>query len=180
MSRRRPRPTVKEDVTCNLIPMVDIMFLLLLFFILGADMSQREQADVIIPEADMVQEEKEKDTSEPTTTVNIQHRQESANFGCPLYKQGQVCRDGEHWLIVIRGREYTWETVGEQLLAEATAPGSMEEEKDPEANEFLSKRKVIIRADRTASYGDVQRLIQMCSTAKIYKIEVAAAKPPAT
>ena len=178
MSRRRSKPTVKEDVTCNLIPMVDIMFLLLLFFILGADMSQREQADVILPQADMIQEDKETDSAEPTTTVNIQHRQESASFSCPLNKQGQVCREADHWLLVIRGREYNWDTVGEQLKAEAAE--SMEEEKDPEANEFLSKRKVIIRADRTASYGDVQRLIQMCSTAKIYKIEVAAAKPPAT
>ena len=50
MSRKRSKPSVKEDVTCNLIPMVDIMFLLLLFFILGADMSQREQADLILPE----------------------------------------------------------------------------------------------------------------------------------
>ena len=30
---RRKAPSVKEDVTCNLIPMVDIMFLLLLFFL---------------------------------------------------------------------------------------------------------------------------------------------------
>ena len=174
---KRKAPTVKEDVQCNLIPMVDIMFLLLLFFILGADMSQREQADVILPQADMIQENKETSTEERTTTVNIQHRQESANFSCPLNKQGQVCREADHWLIVIRGREYAWENVEEQLKLEAQE--NMDSEKDPEANEFLSKLKVTIRADRTASYGDVQRLIQMCSAAKIFKIEVAAAKPPA-
>ena len=33
---------VEESVGCNLIPMIDIMFLLLLFFMLGADMSQRD------------------------------------------------------------------------------------------------------------------------------------------
>jgi biopolymer transport protein ExbD len=174
--RRRAKPTVKEDVTCNLIPMVDIMFLLLLFFILGADMSQREQADVVLPQADMVQEDKEKDTSEPTTTVNIQHRQESASFNCPLNKMGQVCRDGEHWQIVIRGKEYTWESAEQQLKEEA----DLDREYDEEAKADLSNRKVIIRADRTASYGDVQRLIQLCSAAKIFKIEVAAAKPPAS
>ncbi len=175
--RKRPKPTVKEDVTCNLIPMVDIMFLLLLFFILGADMSQREQADVVLPQADMVQEEPEKDTTEATTTINIQHRQDSATFSCPLNKQGLVCRDAEHWLIVIRGKEYTWDTVAEQIKIEADA--SLMDAPDPEAGVILSTRKVIIRADRTASYGDVQRLILMCSQSRIYKIEVAAAKPPA-
>jgi biopolymer transport protein ExbD len=105
MSRRRSKPAIKEDVTANLIPMVDIMFLLLLFFILGADMSQREQADLVLPPADMVKEEKEKDTSEETTTINIQHRQESAGFQCPINKRGQVCRDKDHWQVVIRGKE---------------------------------------------------------------------------
>ena len=55
--RKRAKPTVKEDVTCNLIPMVDIMFLLLLFFILGADMTQREQADLVLPTASEIKED---------------------------------------------------------------------------------------------------------------------------
>ena len=32
---------VEEQVACNLIPMIDIMFLLLLFFMLSAEMTQR-------------------------------------------------------------------------------------------------------------------------------------------
>ena len=51
---RKHGPSVKEDVTANLIPMIDIMFLLLLFFMLGADMSQRELAELVLPLADTV------------------------------------------------------------------------------------------------------------------------------
>lgn len=175
MRRRKKPPALKDDVAPNLIPMVDIMFLLLLFFILGADMSQREQADVILPSADQVKEEHEKDLSESTTTVNLQHRQDSGGFQCPINKRGQVCRDKDHWEVVIRGRDYAWETIEAQIKAEADE--SMSAEPDPVAGVRLSERKIIIRADRTAPYGDVQRIIQFCSAAKIYKIEVAAAKP---
>ena len=51
-------PEVQEEIPCNLIPMIDIMFLLLLFFMLGADMGQRELEDVILPKALNVKEEK--------------------------------------------------------------------------------------------------------------------------
>jgi biopolymer transport protein ExbD len=178
---KRAKLTVKEDVTCNLIPMVDIMFLLLLFFILGADMSQREQADVILPEADQVKEDPNRgnqdEAKDKETTINIQHSQDGAARGCAVNSRGDVCRDDSHWVILIRGREYTWATLDDQIEAEAAE--SMESEPDPVAGVVLSGRKITIRADRTAKYGDVQQVIQVCSKYKIYKIEVAAAKPPA-
>jgi biopolymer transport protein ExbD len=170
------KPTVKEDVSCNLIPMVDIMFLLLLFFILGADMSQRESEDLVLPKADRIKEyPKEKDPT-PTTTVNIHHRSETNAFSCAMHSAGRVCRDDSHWLLTIRSQDYTWETIAAQLKAEAEE--SLEPDVDPEAGVQLSKRKVIIRSDESAPYGYVRRLIELCGTLKIYKIEVGAAKPP--
>ena len=174
---RKKAPQVKEDVTCNLIPMVDIMFLLLLFFILGADMSQREQADLILPTASEIKEADKVKSEEPTTTVNVQHRPEGVGFTCPIYTHGGQCRDMEHWMLVIRGRDYTLDMLKPQLEIEANA--SMQTVMDPEAGTFLSDRKVIIRADKAAPYGHVQRIIEACSQVKIYKIEVGAALPPA-
>ena len=43
----------EEQVACNLIPMIDIMFLLLLFFMLSADMTQRDTEDLTLPVANM-------------------------------------------------------------------------------------------------------------------------------
>ena len=175
MSRRKP-PGVKEDVTCNLIPMIDIMFLLLLFFMLSADMTQREFEDVVLPSADQVEEAvKEKETGEETTTVNIFHRPDSATFTCPLYSHGSLCRDQEHWIIGVRSQEFTRDTIRAQLQIEAEA--SLEPEPDPETNKRMSARKVIIRADHMAPYGDIQRVMQYCGEFGIYKIEVAAAAP---
>src|SRR4030095_13083577 len=98
---RRKGMQVKEDVTCNLIPMVDIMFLLLLFFILGADMSQREQAELVLPTASEIKAAATLKGEDVTRTVNIQHRPESQNFSCPINKGGGVCRDNTHWLFLI-------------------------------------------------------------------------------
>ena len=42
-------PQPEENVSCNLIPMIDIMFLLLLFFMLGADMTVHSIPLVINP-----------------------------------------------------------------------------------------------------------------------------------
>ncbi len=176
MARKKPIQ-VKEDVTCNLIPMVDIMFLLLLFFILGADMSQRETEDLVLPKADKVKDyPKEKDAT-PTTTVNIHHRQEGRSFSCALFAAGRVCRDDSHWVLTIRSQDYPWESIEAQLKAEADE--SLEPEIDPDAQVQLSARKVIIRADQFAPYGYVQRLVEMCGRIRIYRIEVGAAKPPA-
>ncbi len=52
------RPTPKPSVSPNLVPMIDIMFLLLLFFMLGADMGHRELEDVALPKAKSVEPDK--------------------------------------------------------------------------------------------------------------------------
>ena len=48
----------------------------------------------------------------------------------------------------------------------------------PQAGVRLSARKLIIRADKSAPYGHVNKIIEYAGTAGIYKIEVGAAVPP--
>jgi biopolymer transport protein ExbD len=169
-------PVVKEDVTANLIPMIDIMFLLLLFFMLSADMSQRELEELVLPKADMVQEEsKDKAVEEVRTTINVHHRPDSASFSCAVNKNGGICREPDHWLIAIRSKDYTLDTLKAQL--QNISESALEPEIDPEAKKQLSRMTVIIRADKAAPYGDVQKVIELSGQAGIYKIQVGAAKP---
>jgi biopolymer transport protein ExbD len=176
MSSRFKGPDVEENVACNLIPMIDIMFLLLLFFMLGADMSARELEEVVLPIADQAREEsKIKAANEGgRTTVNVFHRHTTSTFSCPTYSGKQVCRELDHWQIAIRSNYYTLETISEALKVE----GMLELEDTPQKNgEFLSKRHVMIRADENSPYGFIQKVIEACAAAKIYMIEVAAAQP---
>jgi biopolymer transport protein ExbD len=172
-------PPSEESVACNLIPMIDIMFLLLLFFMLGADMTQHELADVVLPKADKCKED-ERDAAKGgghRSTVNIYHRRPSAAFTCAAFEAHQVCRDMSHWLIDIRGKEYDRESLKIQLKTEASL--EMEPPAEPGAPP-LSGRRIMIRADHLAPFGFIQRVIETCAAAGIYKIEVGAARPAPT
>jgi biopolymer transport protein ExbD len=168
---------VQEDVVCNLIPMVDIMFLLLLFFMLSADMSQRELEDLVLPQGDQVKEQpKDKPTNEKSTTINIFHRPDKGSFSCAVNKRNGICRDNEHWLIAIRSEEFTLDTIKAKL--QELADDAREPDVDPEAKVRLSALVVSIRSDKAAPFGTVNKLIEMCSGVGIYKIEIGAAQPP--
>ena len=151
---------VEENVGCNLIPMIDIMFLLLLFFMLSADMTQRVAEDMKLPEADQVKEDPKKKEGYETTTVNL---------------VGEL----ENWHVVIAGHHYPdWENLKTALHDLAHQPGEDEPGNPP--GTYFSTRAIMLRADWLAPYKHVQRLIQMCSKAGFYKIEVVAVKPTPT
>src|SRR5262249_32354000 len=108
-------PPIEESVTPNLIPMIDIMFLLLLFFMLGADISQRELTEVILPQADQVQETSNvAETGAQYLTVNIHPKNDAA-----ADSTGPEGRDEANWLFAIRGQEFTAATLPDQLELEA-------------------------------------------------------------
>jgi len=173
VSGRFKGPEAEESISCNLIPMIDIMFLLLLFFMLGADMTQRERADLVLPKADQAREDEEfKEKGETRTVVNVQHA--NGGVGCATYEARGICRLPDHWVYTIRSGDYSMKALEPQLLAEART--DLEPE-TPGAGVRLSARHVLIRADQLAPYGDIQRLMELCAKVGLYKIEVAAARP---
>src|SRR6185295_1646318 len=68
MSKRSP-PAVEESVAVNVVPLVDIMFLLLLFLMIGGDMSHRESTELMLPQADRAQEA-DRAVKDPTSDVD--------------------------------------------------------------------------------------------------------------
>src|SRR5215510_11692664 len=143
--------------------MIDIMFLLLM---LGADMGAREFEEVALPEAKGVKEDKEKDKI-GTTTVNVYHK-DSREVECKAFREGGICIERSHWLIGVRGVDYTPTSIGTLIKQEADLA------RDPKTN--LSERKVMIRADRSALYEYVQKVIDACAHAGLYKVEIGAAE----
>jgi len=158
---------LQEDISPNLIPMIDIMFLLLLFLMLGADMGQREFEDVILPVVDSttVQEKPDRDPA-GMTIINVYHR----DTPCTFHKEGGICSDETHWSIGVRGNDYTPTSIGALIKSEADLGRA-----DPKKPEGLSERTVMIRADQSALYKYVQKVIEACAYAGLYKIEIGAA-----
>ena len=153
-----------EHVNPNLIPMIDIMFLLLLFFMLGADMGHRELEDVRLPKASKATEENPHN-GDHRLTINAHHRND---LRCSTYENQRICRIDNHWKIAFRGKDCT------EPAALALA---LDKSSSPEEG-LLSERRVMIRADAGAPFGLAQRAMNVCATKGIYKIEVGAAVPP--
>jgi len=169
---RRERAKVEESLSPNLIPMIDIMFLLLLFFMLSADMTQRRTEEVALPRASQARPQDPQAGADEI--VNVHHRTVPGT-SCAVHENGGVCRDEDHWGWAVLGREYTPDALGEELgdLAQNHAGRDV----DPVAQKRLSTAKVLVRADSSAPYGDVQKVIEACGRASIHEVEVAAAMP---
>jgi biopolymer transport protein ExbD len=168
----KPKNSIIEDVAPNLIPMVDIMFLLLLFFMLGADMGHRELEEVILPKADAATKDPpEKTQDEGRLTINVYHRYANEVL-CDAYARRTVCREPGHWRIGIRGNDYAdFARLGERLKQEAA------KFPDPEIK-GASNRRVMIRADASAPFSLVQGTLNASAFAGIRRIECGAATPP--
>jgi biopolymer transport protein ExbD len=167
MSTSKPQAT--EHVNPNLIPMIDIMFLLLLFFMLGADMGQRELEPVQLPKAD----EAMKDVQmKDRLTINAHHRNEVT---CADYGRQKVCRDESHWKLGVKGKDCT----DPKVLAAVIEKDSASFRHVDAEGRTLSERRVMIRADGAAPFALAQRAMNVCAGQGIYKVEVGAAKAQA-
>ena len=159
-----------SEVAPNLIPMVDIMFLLLLFFMLGADMGHRELEKVSLPLAKAIKEDKEVPGQKiDRLTINVYHRYES-EIHCEAFSKQEVCRNDAHWRIGVKGHDYAdQEKLIKVLNDEADAKRG--------ASSPLSELNVMVRADASSPYGYVQDVMHACAAAGIYRIECGAARP---
>ncbi len=167
---------IQEDITPNLIPMIDIMFLLLLFLMIASDMGQRELELVRLPVADVVKEDKpETETKDAPErlTINIYHVL-PPQVDCKVYEDNGICREERHWRMGIKGTDYTDMDKLLAVLDREAAPGR--KGTDPKAPK-VSERKVMIRADGAAPYGLPQKAMNVCAKAGMYKIDVGAAQP---
>jgi biopolymer transport protein ExbD len=159
-------PTIQETLTPNLIPMIDIMFLLLLFFMLGADMGHRELEDVQLPHSDQaVKDERPEDR----LTINAHHRMDAP---CTALARRQTCRDNTHWKLAIKAKDVTEPgALASELQTETATSRHVDA-----SGRSISDRRVMIRVDAAAPYGLAQRAMNVCAEQGIYRIEVGAEK----
>ncbi|HZU96636.1 MAG TPA: biopolymer transporter ExbD [Planctomycetota bacterium] len=171
----------ESAVAPNLVPMVDIMFLLLLFLMVGADMQQREREEVRLPIATSAKEENPNtDDTEASRQLclNVYHTAEN----CSAYETAGLCTDKGHWCIGIKGIDYGEDKAAElkaYLEGEVLTDRQRRGLPDPEPGKPkpISELRVMIRADKAALYQFVQRAMNSCADAGIYRIELGAALP---
>ena len=186
--KRNKNVSTDQQVSPNLVPMVDIIFLMLLFLMVGADMGQRELEEVRLPIAASVKPEKPDDDTDTVgskrLTLNVYHDIPGAGAGvqCKEYEVAGLCANPDHWAIGIRGTDYRDRPEDEEALkARLQSEVQVDREKrglpPPEPGKPIppSELRVMIRADQAALYKFVQRAMNKCGDVGIYKIEIGAA-----
>lgn len=190
--RKRQEIKLKEDVTANVIPMVDIMFLLVLFFMLAADMTQKDLEIVELPYAETSINEKDKEAGESKLdlkrpTINVVHMLMGT---CAAYSRRDICRDESHWAYKLKGTTFNYnldnadpvpkpgEKKMEDLLRSIRVEWDNEAGRasDPASSAKPSEMPMMIRADRAAPFGYLQRVMGLAGKLFIYKVVVGASK----
>ena len=141
-----------EAIKMDMTPMIDVVFQLIIFFMLVTDMSQQDLAELKLPYAETSQKD---EMMKGRLTFNI-------------------LKDGE--IEIKRDRKGSMDTADTQnwvrgFLAREVAKGTPE----PDGT---SDRAILIRADKESEFKHVQKILRVCGEdgIRIYKIHLAAAQ----
>ena len=166
MAKKRMNKAVVlgDESKLDMTPMIDMTFLLVVFFMLSIDLTTKEFIPVDLPFAykDIEDTPENQDDKTPRFIINLQS-------------------NGE---VVFKGQSYTLSS--EDKHAQETTLRRMREElvaltRDPKYREDdgASMIPVMIHGDRMAKWKYVQWIMQVCAhpSIKIYRLQFAVRKP---
>ena len=145
----------QEELDLNLTPMIDVVFNLLVFFMIVIDMTQKDLEELALPTALCSVE----DRGAERVTVNVLKAEDHATTGAVS--------------IRVRGRDLDLEGLADLLFA--MAERHREEATGPNPPSDIP---VLVRADREVRWRAVQRVLEVCARppVRIWKVEFATAK----
>lgn len=154
---------MKEEVTMDLTPMIDCVFLLLIFFMIITEITQADIEQLELPQAKAAKP----DDKPPPERLVIN-----------IIKQNPNDPNERSGLIKIKGRQYS---LGQKELADLmrheadpAGDGSGRKNNDPAG---VSERPLLIRCDRRVEYQYFQQILMLCARPdlgiRIAKIEIA-------
>ncbi len=168
---RLKRSELKEHLGFSMTPMIDVVFQLIIFFMLVTDFIQIDLEWLRLPVALAAIEDNHPDPDR--LVINIHHESTIPCDELQYDQDGKLlnyCRDEAHWKIKIKGKEVDLEDLTKELRLEG--------DKDRIASNGLSDRAVMLRSDAGAPYRIIQKVLEICSCkrVRIWKLEIGATK----
>lgn len=163
MAKRESKLVSKIDI--NMTPMIDVVFLLIIFFMIITDMTQQDLEELQLPIAETATEDKP-NPDERRPIVNIPHT-------------GKIIVKRETYYDPERDDGKS-EPYGEVKRYLATAAEMMPKEPLSEgASVMLPDEPLLIRADESTAFKHVQKVMEICGTQgiQIWKVQLAVAVP---
>jgi len=157
LSKTNPGTEVEMDMT----PMIDVVFQLIIFFILITDMTQSDLEELRLPVARNAVEDKP-DPKVVRPVLNILPDGKMINKRKELYDpEKDEMQDLERYL--------------------ADQARLMPKEFDKDVNAELPKNPLLIRADKNAEFKYIQKIMEVCGKKgiQIWKLQLAASEDPA-
>lgn len=154
---------VQEELEMDLTPMIDCVFLLMIFFVLVIDLSQQELEDLILPKAEYAQPDEEPPENRPV--INI------TQAGKMIYKRTTYfdpATDGDNY-AQIRDLLLRWKrevATQDKITTESVGGGmTMTVINDP----------VLVRADKWTEWHYVAKFMEKCTDkdAAFWMLELA-------
>jgi biopolymer transport protein ExbD len=145
-----------EEATVDMTPMIDCVFLLIIFFMIVSEISQIDLEFLVLPVADeAVPDEK---PARDRLIINV-------------VKKGGIASSDRAGLYKMKGKEVAAPDLVNALKREAQL--------DWDDKKKMSNRFVLIRCDKDVTYSYVQDIMMMCCTnekIRIVKIQIAIKK----
>lgn len=136
----------------DMTPMIDCVFLLIIFFMIVSDISQQDLAEIKLPKAEMAQKD---ENEEGRMIVNIH-----PNGELEIKRQRYASLDSADARAALQA-----------YLANEVSKGKKDEK-------GLSERSLLVRADMKTQFKEVQKVMQICGLKgiQIYKVHLAASE----
>jgi biopolymer transport protein ExbD len=166
---KRGRQT--SEVEVDMTPMIDLTFLLIIFFIIVNDMTQQELEDLKLP---IAQKAGHDDPPKGRPILNVMEDGSIIWKKKVLYDQYLLPQGIDP---IRTGRpDYYWKL--EETMRLKFLPW-MKIEYDEVLKMDLPDDPILIRADRNTPFKYIQRIMEVCSreNVKIWKVQLAASEP---
>lgn len=156
---------VQENVEMDMTPMIDCVFLLMIFFVLVIDLSQQNLEDLILPKAQYQQPDDQPDQNRPI--INLLQTGAVFYKGKPQYDPLDPERNNvkaiEEMLLVIKQAGKTNNTLEIETVDLGTGPIE------------LVNTPILLRADKWTEWHYVGEVMKQCSQPKaaFWKVELA-------
>lgn len=148
-----------EDASMNMTPMIDMVFNLLIFFMLISDLNQKDLVELTLPVAYMAEEDKGQEEDD-RVILNVDR------YGRIMWKQNAVNMDELGTILSTARDRY-------QLKMQQLGKSGLE---DIGGGAKASKLYVLLRADRDTPWQHVQWLMTIMAEQKLYKLQFATKK----
>jgi len=160
----------ETDMDMDMTPMIDVVFLLIIFFMIITDLTQQDLEELELPVAMHAVPDKPK-PDEWRPVVNIPHDGRMIVKGDALYDPEQHDSTAEPHKFMKE-----WLALASQRMEKA--PFNPDNPASP-SNPLIPDEFLLIRADQVTAFKHIQKLMELCGNKgiEIWKVQLAASEP---